>query len=109
MALAHGIGKIPPPSGFVGTVGDLGFPAPLLFAWCAAIAELVGGLCLAAGLATRFAAGFILITMLVAAFGAHGSDPFSDQEMALLYAAAMLPFLLAGSGRVGVDSIFRQG
>lgn len=109
MALAHGLGKVPPPSGFVGAVEDLGFPSPMFFAWAAGLAELVGGLFLAAGFLTRFSAFFILVTMLVAAFGRHGGEGFAEQEMALLYAAAMLPFLFAGCGRVGVDQLFRQG
>ncbi len=108
MALAHGLGKVPPPNRFVDGVEDLGFPAPLAFAWAAAISELVGGLFLAAGFLTRFSAFFIFVTMLVAAFGRHAGEGFAAQEMALLYAAATLPFLLAGSGRVGVDSLFRQ-
>ena len=109
MALAHGIGKVPPSGGFVGAVEDIGLPAPLFFAWAAGLSEVVGGLFLAAGFLTRFAAFFLLVTMLVAAFGRHGGEGFAAQEMALLYAAATLPFLLAGCGRVGVDQLFRQG
>jgi putative oxidoreductase len=108
MALAHGVGKIPPSGGFIGAVEDLGFPSPTFFAWAAALAELVGGLFLAAGFLTRFSAFFILVTMLVAAFGMHGGDGFAEQEKALLFAAACLPFMLAGCGRVGVDQLFRQ-
>tara|TARA_S200002703_G_scaffold76400_1_gene66049 strand:- start:319 stop:747 length:429 start_codon:yes stop_codon:yes gene_type:complete len=108
IALAHGVGKMPPSDGFIGMVADLGFPAPVLFAWAASISELVGGLFLAAGFLTRISAFLVLTTMLVAAFGAHGGDGFADQEIALLYAAATLPFVLAGCGRVGVDQLFRQ-
>lgn len=108
MALAHGVGKIPPSSGFINGVEDLGFPAPTVFAWAAALSELVGGLFLAAGFLTRISAFAIFVTMLVAAFGVHGGDGFADQEKALLFAAATLPFLLAGCGRVGVDQLFRQ-
>ena len=109
MALAHGLGKVPPPNGFVNGVEDIGFPAPLFFAWAAALSELVGGLFLAAGFLTRISAFLIFATMLVAAFGRHGGEGFAAQEMAFLYAAATLPFLLAGCGRVGVDQLFRQG
>lgn len=108
LALAHGVNKIPPSSGFIDGVSDLGFPAPLVFAWAAAIAEMVGGLFLAAGFLTRISAFLILTTMLVAAFGVHASDGFEVQEKALLYAASTLPFLIAGCGRVGVDQLFRQ-
>ncbi|MFP4353104.1 MAG: DoxX family protein [Puniceicoccaceae bacterium] len=108
IALAHGINKVPPPGGFVNSVEDIGFPSPLFFAWAAGLAELVGGLFLAAGFLTRISAFLVFATMLVAAFGAHGGEGFSEQELAFLYAAATLPFLMAGCGRVGVDQLFRQ-
>ncbi|MBC2601917.1 DoxX family protein [Puniceicoccus vermicola] len=108
LALAHGVGKFPISGGFIDGVEDLGFPAPVVFAWAAALSELVGGLFLAAGFLTRISAFLILATMLVAAFGVHGGDGFADQEKAFLYAAATLPFVLAGCGRVGVDQLFRQ-
>jgi len=103
MALAHGLGKLPPQEGFVGFLDSMGLPAPGLMAWLAALAEFGGGLLLAAGLLTRFASLSIIITMTVAAFGAHGGDGFSEQEMALLYLFATLPFLFAGGGRVSAD------
>ncbi|CAN5781896.1 hypothetical protein BH23GEM5_BH23GEM5_03830 [soil metagenome] len=33
LALAHGLGKLPPNPRFVERVGGFGFPAPELFAW----------------------------------------------------------------------------
>jgi putative oxidoreductase len=104
MALAHGMGKVPPKEGFVGYLEGLGLPAPGLMAWLAGLAEFAGGLLLAAGLLTRFAAFSILVTMAVAAFLAHGADGFSEQEMALLYLFGCLPFLLAGGGRFSADN-----
>jgi len=106
MALAHGFGKLPPGSQFISGVESIGLPAPAFFAWAAAISEGVGGLCLAAGFLTRPSAFLLVVTMLVAAFGVHGGDPFGDKEMALLYAAAFLPFVFAGCGRVGIDQLF---
>ncbi len=108
MALAHGVEKIPPSGRLIDHVEDLGLPSPILLAWAAGIAELVGGLFLAAGFLTRISAFLIFATMLVAAFGVHGGDAFVEQEKALLFAAATLPFLLSGSGKVGVDQLFRQ-
>ncbi|MFP4161160.1 MAG: DoxX family protein [Ectothiorhodospira sp.] len=113
MALGHGLDKLPPSPGFVGMVEGLGFPSPLLFAWLAALAEAAGGLLLAAGLFTRPAAAAILGAMGVAAFVAHGGDPLfatsgPSKELPLLYGAVMLAFLLAGSGRYGVDALFRR-
>ncbi|WP_082829761.1 DoxX family protein [Ectothiorhodospira sp. BSL-9] len=113
MAFGHGLGKLPPSPGFVGMVEGLGFHSPELFAWMAGLAEGIGGLLLAAGLLTRVSAVAILGAMMVAAFMAHGGDPLfatagPSKELALLYAAVMVPFLFAGSGRYGVDSMFRR-
>jgi len=49
----------------------LGLPAPELMAFLAASTELVGGLLLVVGLATRWIAGPLMVTMLVAAFSVH--------------------------------------
>jgi putative oxidoreductase len=108
LALAHGLGKLPPSERFVAGVADLGFPAPALFAWAAGLSEFLGGLLVAAGLATRPAAAFACFTMLVAAFGRHAADPFDKKELALLYAAIMLAFVLVGAGRFGLDALVRK-
>jgi putative oxidoreductase len=113
MAFGHGLAKVPPAEGFVEAVGSLGFPAPAAFAWAAALSELVGGLLIAAGLFTRPASLFLAVTMGVAAFLKHGADPlFSregpSKELALLYFAAAVAFLLAGSGRFGLDFLLRR-
>lgn len=108
LALAHGLGKTPPTERFVENVAALGFPAPALFAWAASLAELGGGLLVALGLATRPAAAMAGFTMLVAAFGAHGADPFSEKELPLLYLAIMVAFVFMGSGRFGLDALVRR-
>jgi putative oxidoreductase len=104
LALAHGMGKVPPGERFVSGVEGLGFPAPLLFAWAAGLSEFAGGLLLAAGLFTRPAALMILITMLVAGFRRHAADPFADKEKAFLYAAIAFVFLIVGGGRLALDA-----
>lgn len=103
MALSHGLRKLPPSERFVANIDGWGFPAPELFAWAAALAEVVGGILLAAGLFTRLWALLIAITMIVAAFVAHGPDPFSDKESALLYLVVMLFFVARGGGRWSLD------
>jgi len=109
MALAHGLGKVQDPSGAIGAAEGLGFPAPSVFGWAAALSEFLGGLFLAAGLLTRPAAFFVLVTMLVAAFGVHQADPFGKKEFALAYAALALAFLALGSGRFGIDRWLAPG
>lgn len=108
MAFAHGWMKVPPPEMFVGGVAALGFPAPALFAWMAALAEFAGGLLLAAGFLTRPAALSVAVTMAVAAFGAHAADPFARKEMALLYLFVALIFVFRGAGRLSVDRLIAR-
>ena len=108
LALAHGLGKLPPSDGFVEATAGLGFPLPVVFAWAAALAEFAGGLLLALGLLTRPAAAFVLVTMAVAFFGAHGGDPFGDREMALLYGVGAVVLGLLGAGRFSLDALLAR-
>lgn len=119
MAFGHGYGKLfggdgfGPSEGFVSGVEELGFPAPLVFAWMAALSEFLGGLALAAGLFTRPAALTLVGTMAVAAFLQHGDDPWTSRggaskEMAMLYLLPCLGFLALGGGRFSVDSGLRR-
>ncbi len=107
----HGYGKIfgGRMEMFAENVGKMGFPQPDLFAWLAALSELAGGILLALGLGTRVCALLIAGTMGVAAFVAHGSDPFAKKEMALLYLAVMIFFALAGGGKLALDRLFARG
>lgn len=108
LSFAHGIGKVPPSEQFIQGVGDLGFPIPHVFAWCAAFAEFFGGMLLAIGLFTRPSAFLIAVTMGVAAFVVHAADPFQRKEMALLFLFIALAFLFMGSGRYGIDNLIRK-
>lgn len=104
LAFAHGMGKLPPSEQFVTGVRGMGFPAPEAFAWLAALSEFAGGLLLALGLLTRPAALAIAITMGVAAFITHASDPFQKKELALFFLAVALCFLFSGAGKYSVDA-----
>lgn len=108
LALAHGLGKLPPSDGFVDGTAALGFPLPVVFAWAAALAEFVGGLLVAAGLLTRPASAFVAVTMAVAVFGAHAGDPFGDREMALLYGVAALALVGLDAGRFSLDALLAR-
>ena len=107
LALAHGINKFPPSARFIDGVGDLGFPAPILFAWLASLSELLGGFLLALGLFTRPSALMIAGTMAVAGFMQHGNDPFATQEKALLFLAISIAFLFIGAGKFSIDKAVR--
>ncbi len=108
MAVAHGFGKLPPPDMMVEKLSSMGFPAALFFAWCAALAEVIGGLLLAVGFLTRPAALFIGFTMLVAGFVIHAADPFQTKELALIYLAVSLIFAFKGAGRYSVDALISK-
>lgn len=109
LAVAHGAGKFPPSAGFIDGVAKMGFPQPMIFAWAAAVAELIGGVLLAIGLLTRPSAIFIAITMGTAAFVRHAADPFSGKEKALLFLAVAVLFVFAGAGRYSIDALMRSG
>ncbi|MEM1117396.1 MAG: DoxX family protein [Bacteroidota bacterium] len=108
MAFAHGTGKVPPSAGFIEATAGMGFPLPVLFAWAAGLSELVGGLLIAAGLATRPSAFFLAITMAVAFFVRHGNDPFADGELAFVYLVGALGLMVTGAGKYSIDAVFRR-
>lgn len=131
LALGHGLGKVAALAGgqggdFVAGVEALGFPLPVVFAWAAALAELVGGFCVALGLGTRPAAGVAAFTMTVAAFLQHRFhlhglaavgllhpsprqlERWGDPELALLYLVIFLSILLLGGGRFALDRLLRR-
>lgn len=114
LSLGHGWaklyadGRIGPAKNFIAGVQSLGFPAPTLFAWCAALSECAGGMLLALGLMTRSAAFAVAFTMCVAAFAQHRDDPFTTKEKALLYLVIAVPCILIGAGRYSLDRVIRK-
>ena len=108
LALAHGMGKLPPSSEFINATSKIGFPMPEFFAWAATLSEFLGGAFLALGLFTRLSSLFIAIVMAVALFGVHINDPYPVQELAALYLFIAIAFLLKGSGDWSMDSFLRK-
>jgi putative oxidoreductase len=115
LALNHGWGKASAAFGFVflgqewrfvGVVGEMGFPLPAFFAICAALAEFVGGLLLAAGLFTRYAAAFVTINMSVAVL----RHLFTNMryELAALYLIVAVYLLLSGAGKLSLDAMIKK-
>ncbi|MCW5519568.1 DoxX family protein [Aureitalea sp. L0-47] len=103
MMLVHGIPKL-----LDVLQGDFGFGDPIglgatVTKILAVIGEVICPLLIIIGYKTRLAAIPALITMLVAAFVVHASDPFGTKEKALMFACAFLVIALTGAGKISVD------
>ncbi len=107
LALHHGWGKmvgvygqlfLDQEWGFVHGVEQMGFPVPLFFALCAALAEFAGGLFLALGLFTRYAAVLVIINMSVAVTRHLLTN--MRYELATLYLIVAVFLLIRGAGKL---------
>ena len=106
--MLHGWGKIQSPLSWMGP--DAAVPAVLQAS--AALVEFGGGMALIAGLLTRLASLGIASNMVGALALVHlpHGDPFvgrpggSSYELAAVYLACAVLFLLLGPGRVSVDA-----
>ncbi|MDX8337754.1 DoxX family protein [Draconibacterium sp. IB214405] len=74
----------------------------------AVFAEVVCSILIVLGLGTRLAVIPSIVTMAVAAFIAHGADPFGRKELALLYLVGYVVLLLSGSGKFSVDRLISK-
>ncbi len=81
---------------------------PQLSLFLAVFAEFVCSIFIILGLFTRWGVFFLMITMAVAGLVVHGSDPFSDREMSLLYLAIYLMLFAFGPGRYSVDAMISR-
>lgn len=108
MLLGHGIGKFnklfQDPIKFY----DFANLGPELSLYLAVFAELICSVLLILGLGTRLAALPLFITMAVAFFIVHGTDPFSERELAFCYMIIYAVFIYSGAGKYSVDSFIHS-
>ncbi len=101
--LTHGYGK------FMKVLsGDFTFPDPIglgpeISLILTAFAEFICAIFVLVGFKSRLFSTFLMFTMLVAAFIAHGADPFGKKELALLYFFIYLAIFLMGAGKYSID------
>lgn len=69
----------------------------------AVFAEVFCAAAVMLGFATRLAAIPVVVTMFVAAFVVHANDPWSEKELAVLFAVPFLTLVLTGAGKFSLD------
>jgi|SRR5690606_10147290 len=109
LMLTHGLPKMlhlfsSEPTAFPSVLGM----SPSLSLGLAVFSEVLCSILILVGLGTRFAAIPVIITMAVAAFYIHSSDPFSIKEMSLLYLLGFTFVLIAGGGKYSLDNILAK-
>jgi putative oxidoreductase len=91
---------------FTGFFDKMGWHPAAFWVALVALTEIVGGLLLAFGFLTRFAAAAILIFMINAVWATSAKGFFWTQggmEYSLLIGVVALVFLIKGAGRFSVD------
>jgi putative oxidoreductase len=112
--IAHGAQKVFF-YGFAGTGGsfaEMGVPLASIAGPVVGLVELIGGVLIVLGLATRVAALAVAIDMLVATilvhlpYGIFIADGGFELTLALL--ASSIAFVLAGAGRISIDALLTR-
>lgn len=103
MLLTHGIPKInllfESPIKFADPIG-VGETTTLILAL---IGEVVAPILILIGFKTKLATIPSIITMFVAIFVIHASDPIDVKEKAILYLVVFLVIFLTGAGKYSID------
>lgn len=69
----------------------------------AVFAEFFCSILIMLGLFTRPALVFNAVTMIIAAFVVHASDPFKTKELALIYLVISVTLIFTGPGKYALD------
>lgn len=108
LMLIHGIPKLQMLfSGEIQFPGVMGL-SPTISLILAVFSEVLCSLLILIGLKTRLATIPLILTMLIAVFMIHASDPFAKQELGLLYLFLYIPLFLLGSGKFSVDALMQK-
>lgn len=104
---AYGIFAGPGIKNFSDMLASMGFMPSLLWAYLAAYLELIGGLCLLAGLGTRIFSGLLFILIVIAAATVHLKNGFflmnGGIEYTFIIAAMCLSLAILGTGKFGLN------
>lgn len=103
----HGLPKLANPAGAAAFFEQSGYRPGLLWAVLVGLTEVVGGLCLAAGLLTRLVCIPILIFLLSAvAYHAQFGFAWNERgfEYPLFWSIVVFYFLVHGGGRYSIDA-----
>lgn len=113
MLIGHGWGKLTTYSENLHTWGDPIGLGPEVSLTLMVFAEAFCAFAIVLGVLTRWAAIPLVFGMGVAAFVAHGADPFfmsggRAKEPALLYLVPFLTLVFTGAGRYSIDSMIAK-
>jgi putative oxidoreductase len=106
--------KLMNPKGFVGYLTNLKVPSPEFWAWPATLAELVIGAALILGVATRYAALFAVVYLIIATALAHRyweypaaqqGNQFNHFVKNLAIIGGSLAVFVTGAGRFSLDAM----
>lgn len=115
--LASAWGKLGNIAGFAGYLKNLKVPAPEFWSWIAALTELVIGVSLILGVATRYGALLCALFLIVATALAHRYWEYPAAQLnnqynhflknIAIFGGALILFI-TGAGRYSVDRILAQ-
>lgn len=108
MAFSHGLGKLQNYSAAADSFPDPFGVGSQLSLMLAIGAEFFCAVLVAIGLATRFTAIPLIITMATAFFVIHSGDAFGDKELSLIYMTVFLVIALIGPGKYSVDNFIKK-
>ncbi|MCX7305482.1 MAG: DoxX family protein [Hyphomicrobiales bacterium] len=112
--LSSGLSSLGNMAGAAGYFSSLGLPTPTLVAWAASLFELVAGIMILVGLATRPAALALAAFCVAAGFIGHVGQGADDAMLAFMHyqalmkdmaiAGGFLALAVAGAGALSLDA-----